>query len=237
MRHGSMMIAGISMLAVVPAMLAGGTPAQATVLLPGTSVTASAFNTTTSGTLLQSEAVALTALTFKGIYRIAVYRNTLGTLDFWYQFARTGAGSKKSGNNQAVVQISGSDFTGFTTSVFESLVDPDGAGIFTAASNPGADTTTETRTSLASDGGAQIHIAFGTNNLTGTDVSGTYIFRTNARTYDEGTIGALAGDAVGALGFEPAPVPEPASWAMMVGGFGLAGAALRRRRTLRTTFA
>jgi hypothetical protein len=27
------------------------------------------------------------------------------------------------------------------------------------------------------------------------------------------------------------PVPEPASWAMMIAGFGLAGAALRRRRT------
>ena len=26
-------------------------------------------------------------------------------------------------------------------------------------------------------------------------------------------------------------VPEPASWALMIGGFGLAGAALRRRRT------
>ena len=28
----------------------------------------------------------------------------------------------------------------------------------------------------------------------------------------------------------PAPTPEPASWAMMVGGFGLAGAAMRRGR-------
>jgi hypothetical protein len=28
----------------------------------------------------------------------------------------------------------------------------------------------------------------------------------------------------------PPPVPEPASWALMIGGFGLAGAALRRRR-------
>jgi hypothetical protein len=26
-------------------------------------------------------------------------------------------------------------------------------------------------------------------------------------------------------------VPEPASWALMIGGFGLAGAALRRRGT------
>jgi len=27
----------------------------------------------------------------------------------------------------------------------------------------------------------------------------------------------------------PSPVPEPASWALMIGGFGMAGAALRRR--------
>jgi hypothetical protein len=27
-------------------------------------------------------------------------------------------------------------------------------------------------------------------------------------------------------------VPEPASWALMIGGFGLAGAALRRRKAL-----
>ncbi len=31
-------------------------------------------------------------------------------------------------------------------------------------------------------------------------------------------------------------VPEPASWAMMIGGFGLIGAALRRNRTLRVAF-
>jgi opacity protein-like surface antigen len=37
---------------------------------------------------------------------------------------------------------------------------------------------------------------------------------------------------VGAVRFDGAPgVPEPASWALMIGGFGLAGAALRRRRT------
>nr|WP_243451582.1 PEPxxWA-CTERM sorting domain-containing protein [Polymorphobacter fuscus] len=36
--------------------------------------------------------------------------------------------------------------------------------------------------------------------------------------------------AVGA----PGAVPEPASWAMMIGGFGLVGAASRRRRTVLT---
>ena len=33
------------------------------------------------------------------------------------------------------------------------------------------------------------------------------------------------------------PVPEPLTWAMMIGGFGLAGAAIRSRRTVRARFA
>jgi len=37
----------------------------------------------------------------------------------------------------------------------------------------------------------------------------------------------IYGDAAAAA---PAPTPEPASWAMMVGGFGLAGGVLRRTR-------
>ncbi len=34
-----------------------------------------------------------------------------------------------------------------------------------------------------------------------------------------------------------APVPEPASWAMMIGGFAFAGAAMRRRRATQVAFA
>jgi len=36
-------------------------------------------------------------------------------------------------------------------------------------------------------------------------------------------------------GTTPPAVPEPATWAMMIGGFGLIGIALRRRRRVRTT--
>ena len=35
----------------------------------------------------------------------------------------------------------------------------------------------------------------------------------------------------GTATFNAATVPEPASWALMIGGFGLVGAAMRRRRT------
>ncbi|WP_367255337.1 PEPxxWA-CTERM sorting domain-containing protein [uncultured Phenylobacterium sp.] len=30
----------------------------------------------------------------------------------------------------------------------------------------------------------------------------------------------------------PAAVPEPATWALMIGGFGMAGAMLRRRKAV-----
>ena len=42
--------------------------------------------------------------------------------------------------------------------------------------------------------------------------------------YDFGTAGS------GSFNFEVAAVPEPATWAMMIGGFGLIGATARRRR-------
>ncbi len=40
------------------------------------------------------------------------------------------------------------------------------------------------------------------------------------------------GDNRGGVSLSVAGVPEPASWALMIGGFGLVGAATRRRRTL-----
>lgn len=46
------------------------------------------------------------------------------------------------------------------------------------------------------------------------------------------------GDFSGSGTFDiSAPVPEPATWAMMIGGFALAGAVMRRRRTQATRFA
>ena len=56
-----------------------------------------------------------------------------------------------------------------------------------------------------------------------------------------GGLGALApGKANGAnvsATFTLTAVPEPATWAMMIGGFGLAGAAVRRRKTSRSVLA
>jgi len=43
--------------------------------------------------------------------------------------------------------------------------------------------------------------------------------------------GSLAGATLSIMANPLAAVPEPATWAMMIGGFGLAGMAMRRRQT------
>lgn len=48
--------------------------------------------------------------------------------------------------------------------------------------------------------------------------------------------GSTSSDGLGPLldnvriSIDPAPIPEPASWGLMIAGFGLAGVALRHRR-------
>ena len=51
--------------------------------------------------------------------------------------------------------------------------------------------------------------------------SGTYYFQ----------LTTSGGDNLWVTSIAPGTVPEPASWAMLIAGFGLTGAALRRRRT------
>lgn len=46
-------------------------------------------------------------------------------------------------------------------------------------------------------------------------------------------VGSTATELLTYSNFDVTSVPEPAAWAMMLGGFGLAGAALRRRQTYR----
>ena len=45
------------------------------------------------------------------------------------------------------------------------------------------------------------------------------------------------GDNFGDISFSISAVPEPAAWALMIAGFGLTGAAIRRRAKVRVTYA
>src|SRR5207302_3324022 len=74
-------------------------------------------------------------------------------------------------------------------------------------------------------------------NLLVTGGTGEFLGATGAIT-TTGTLQFIAGSGVysGTLsGRLNAPaIPEPASWALLIAGFGLAGASLRRRRNLAT---
>jgi hypothetical protein len=68
---------------------------------------------------------------------------------------------------------------------------------------------------------------FHTAKMTGVTVSGGGTITSNSGTLNLKSDGSYGYAAVQAL--EVAAVPEPAAWAMMVGGFGFVGMALRRR--------
>lgn len=229
---------GILSAALAASALFAAAPATAVVLNPGdTDKLFTPFSTVvgTQGSLLASLAApGVPALTFNATMRTAVYRNTLGTLDFYYQVARNGPGTV---SDTEIRGFTASDFGNFSVEAFVSATDPDGAGFFTAVNNGTSGSTTEVGRS-SGPGGVLITDFFGFdttgNGLVGTENSATYIFRTNATTFGTGTFGISNGSAQGGTAFQPigiaAVIPEPGTWFMMIAGFGLVGGALRGAR-------
>ena len=214
--------------------------ANAAILVNGANGTAfTAANPATFGTLLASQSQTGQAAvnpTFNATLRSAVYRNTFGTLDFWYQVT---INSMDAG--EMVTGLTSSAFTGYgIDALFSGGAggDPDGGGIFTAPNNPGAFTSTASR----NPSGFTIRSDFGANGLLAGETSATYIFRTSAVQFDSlGTFSAVDGSVFTVGNYQPIgpSVPEPATWAMMMLGFGAMGAVLRTRRrtTARIRFA
>ncbi|QNN64600.1 PEP-CTERM sorting domain-containing protein [Sphingomonas rhizophila] len=224
---------------LLPIALAAATtfaaPASATELVENASgVSFSAFDSSTRGTLLgYIESDTSPAFTYSGIMRSAVYQNTLGTLDFYFQIAISSIDV-----GDEVFNLTGSNFMGYTIDALFDATDFDGAGGFEAAFNPNLDPNGpagSTTTASRSGSGSIIRADFGSNGLEAAgQTSATYIFRTNATNYNlGGTFTAQDGSVAQRLNFSPtaAPaVPEPGTWAMMLLGFGAIGFGLRRRR-------
>ncbi len=219
--------------------LAAASPANATILLPdAVGVQFSAFDSATRGTELgRIQTGTIGATTYDGFLRSAVYRNTLGTLDFYFQVA---INSINAGDE--VFNLSASNFMGYTVDALVDGTDFDGAGFFTAANNPNLQGPAGSTTTASRNGsGSVVRADFGSNGLEAAgQTSATYIYRTNATNFNfGGTFTTQDGSVAQRPNFQPitAAVPEPATWAMMLFGFGAMGFAMRRKRTVTTNVA
>lgn len=174
-------------------------------------------------------------VTFEGPY---LFANTNGGTNYWYQGSPkpyTGGIVENAPGTSDIIAISKGGpktikFSRRVTDVYLALVSWNGnSGIFDQAfevisqgcGNYGCGTFTNvTKTTFTANG--ELH---GIIRFTGEFDQVTFTDRDE--TWHGIQIGI--GDVVPQAG-----VPEPASWALMIGGFGLAGAAMRRRRSRAT---
>ncbi len=182
------------------------TSAWATNLPPSTSQVPATVPGFFGGTLIDQAATHVFTPTFSGWARTAVYKNTAGFFDFYYQF------SNDPGSTNGVNRLTGFDYSGWNVDVFQTST---AFGIFQTGTN---DVDTADR-DLSGVVGLNFSPATGGKIAPGT--SGYIgIFRTNAPSYEEGAFGAIDGFTINAPGFAPA-VPEPETYAMMLLGVGV----------------
>jgi hypothetical protein len=97
-----------------------------------------------------------------------------------------------------------------------------------------------TATATVSAGGSFLNVIAASNDSFGS--ANNFLWKTGSFTFVgtgnnetitlAATIPGNGGVFFDAVSVSGAAVPEPATWALMIGGFGMAGAALRRRRAL-----
>ena len=203
-------------------------PAQAAIVPPGSSgvdITPFAPMVATLGTQVAFGSATGDAPGFRARVLSAVYRNTLGTLDFHYQTFHLGAGV---GGNEEITVGTAGNFGDFVVEAFALALDPDGAGPFQPVNNftPPLGRTTLASRSANGDVVSYDLYGAGPNGLIEGENTATWIFRTDAIRFADGTFSVFAGGSeFQIVGF--APVPAPAVGALF--GLALAGLTIMRR--------
>lgn len=195
--------------------------AQAILLVPGARVGRNTVEapgvltifTDTNLTLMASSSVPVVGAsgTVSGIMRSAVYMNSGGTLDFYYQYANDPT-------SDPIHRLTMSSFRNFTTDVGYRLT---AIGQFTAGAGQVTPNEANRNTS-----GSVVGFDYDTpTSIPAGATTNTLVIRTNANQWGPGFASVINGSATTVPSF--APVPEPASIAALSLG---AIALIRRRR-------
>jgi hypothetical protein len=190
------------------------TSANATPLLPGTSIAASTL--TYGGTLVGFSSGAITPGTFMGVYTESVYSDPLNTycsgcFDFVYQIANYGT-------TGVIEHLTGYSFDSFLTSVG-----------FTGISGEFEPVTI----SRTTDGTTVDFNFLGAANVPAGGVSTYLVVQTNATAFTTGLVSLQDGSAGTAGGLVPTMVPEPSSIVLLGSGLlGIVGVVRRKLSVL-----
>jgi hypothetical protein len=158
--------------------------------------------------------------TTSGEIRSAVYRNTTGTLDFYYQVVNN------DGSATALARESNANFAGFDVATAFRL---DGGALGTIF-------TDGTVIPFTADRGVQgIVVGFNFGPLPEDQIqpgmtTAILVVSTNAVTFTTGTASVIDGGTATVTSFQPAAIPEPSSALLVFGGIALALGRLRNRR-------
>ena len=219
---------------VTAALLLAGTANAATVLTSVYSTAVVSDTKTNFSTSLTIPAFDTSLGTLQAVY-LTLYGTVTGTIQFENDDAEAatvtsnlGASIKLKRPDNSVLVVSLPVYTSSTmVDAFDGTDDYDGASGRTIAGVSAADNDSVTLTS-ASDmalftSGSDLVATFSATGASSASGAGNLTTKFTTKAGGYATVQYAYDDT--------SAVPEPASWAMMVGGFGLLGGALRRKRT------